>query len=428
MKILCLFCLTLSVTILSSIGYRLWLRRVTPIVTQLIPHPATTSQPHGSQVVVLKNYTDSRLSELQIATRGESKKVIFLFGCPPGLGEDFVASDRCVLTRNVSLHDIADAVIIDAFYNSTEWKSLPPRSNGKQIYVYLNRESSLRSPYFGWMNDTFNLTISHLSHPDTDMQIPYGRVDQRDASDPYKDNPLKIMRRKTKQVAWVVSHCITHSGREEYVLELRKHIDVDIYGRCNNHQCESNSCFSNIEEKYWFYLAFENSLCKGYVTEKFFRPLEYHIVPVVLGGGNYSAMAPPHSFIDVSDFSSPRHLASYLRYLIAHPKEYLRYFEWKKLYSVSTCRRLLTALRSLCDILYNPGYQYKTGFDLWKYYYGNSPCISGHRALHKLGINSRMQLYKIGLPNKPRHKKWTANWPYNWSETQGLREIRVIYG
>ena len=71
--------------------------------------------------------------------------------------------------------------------------------------------------------------------------------------------------------------------------------------------------------KFYFYLAFENSICKDYVTEKFFRGLQVipsmhwtslekidfqaPVVPVVLGGANYSAIAPNHSFIHVDDFA-----------------------------------------------------------------------------------------------------------------------------
>ena len=71
--------------------------------------------------------------------------------------------------------------------------------------------------------------------------------------------------------------------------------------------------------KFYFYLAFENSICNDYVTEKFFRGLQVTIgnldnigpkqncqapvVPIVLGGANYSALAPNHSFIHVDDFN-----------------------------------------------------------------------------------------------------------------------------
>ena len=41
-------------------------------------------------------------------------------------------------------------------------------------------------------------------------------------------------------------------------------------------------------------------------------------------------MAPPHSYIDVRDFKSPKHLAEYLLYLDKNDDEYMSYFKWKK--------------------------------------------------------------------------------------------------
>lgn len=43
--------------------------------------------------------------------------------------------------------------------------------------------------------------------------------------------------RKSKKVAWFVSHCQTPGGREDYVTELQKHIQVDIYGECGPLRC-----------------------------------------------------------------------------------------------------------------------------------------------------------------------------------------------
>ena len=43
------------------------------------------------------------------------------------------------------------------------------------------------------------------------------------------------------------------------------------------------------------------------------------IVPIVMGGGNYAIDAPPHSVINVNDFSSVENLASYLKYLMINP-------------------------------------------------------------------------------------------------------------
>jgi alpha-1,3-fucosyltransferase len=45
------------------------------------------------------------------------------------------------------------------------------------------------------------------------------------------------------------------------------------------------------------------------VKEKFYRPLKYDRVPIVLGGANYNRFAPPHSYINAKDFKSPKELA-----------------------------------------------------------------------------------------------------------------------
>lgn len=58
-----------------------------------------------------------------------------------------------------------------------------------------------------------------------------------------------------------------------YARELSKYIQVDIYGTCGSLRCprsQSQACFDMLDEDYKFYLAFENSNCKDYITEKFF--------------------------------------------------------------------------------------------------------------------------------------------------------------
>ena len=51
------------------------------------------------------------------------------------------------------------------------------------------------------------------------------------------------------------------------------------------------------------HLLLENHFrCRDYVTEQFFNMHNLNMIPVVLGGANYSAIAPPHSFIDAADF------------------------------------------------------------------------------------------------------------------------------
>ena len=169
---------------------------------------------------------------------------------------------------------------------------------------------------------------------DSDVSAPYGTFG-RSLQPTSAETILNRVRGLPKQklVAWVVSNCKTPSKREEYVSELQKHVPVDIFGKCGTKSCPgtrtNSECGSLLERDYMFYLAFENSKCNDYVSEKFFATLEMDIVPIVVGGANYSAIAPPGSYIDANDFSSAEDLAKELKRLSNAREEYLNLFRWK---------------------------------------------------------------------------------------------------
>lgn len=73
-------------------------------------------------------------------------------------------------------------------------------------------------------------------------------------------------------IAWFVSHCQTNNHRLAYAHELRRHTQVDIYGLCGNLICPRTTvaCWHMLDNDYKFYLSFENSNCRDYVTEKYF--------------------------------------------------------------------------------------------------------------------------------------------------------------
>jgi hypothetical protein len=82
--------------------------------------------------------------------------------------------------------------------------------------------------------------------------------------------------------------------------------------------------------RYKFTLAFENSICKDYVTEKFFHPLMAGSVPVYLGAPNVEEFAPGDDcYIDAARFADPRALAAFLLALAADDDAYARYLQWK---------------------------------------------------------------------------------------------------
>ena len=52
----------------------------------------------------------------------------------------------------------------------------------------------------------------------------------------------------------MVSNCYTASHREQYVLELQKHISVDVYGSCENvvkNKSQLLSCPKQLDQKCW---------------------------------------------------------------------------------------------------------------------------------------------------------------------------------
>ena len=187
------------------------------------------------------------------------------------------------------------------------------------------------------------------------------------------------MKKKLKKVAWLVSNCKTHSQREQYVSELSKYIDIDIYGGCGTKTCpENEDCHNYLASKYLFYLSFENSICKDYVTEKFWNPLSKNILPIVLGGANYSQIAPPKSYIDALNFANPKHLAKHLNYLISNSTAYNEYFQWKKYFDVKGVEdeNFAKAMCQLCKALNDKSRPEKHYENIEKWWRNEAKCKS----------------------------------------------------
>ncbi|CAL4120904.1 unnamed protein product, partial [Meganyctiphanes norvegica] len=199
-------------------------------------------------------------------------------------------------------------------------------------YIFLQQESPIYTQPLEKYDGFFNWTMTFRL--DSDVPIRYGYTLKRSSYLQEVDNRAKNLKDK-KLVAWMVSHCKTRSQRGKYVRDLRKYIPVDIYGRCGTLKCPKDNfdeCRTMINEDYKFYLAFENSICKDYVTEKFFETLQYGPVPVVWGGADYKQLAPPKSFINVQDFDSPRALADFIHYLDRNDTAYNMYYIHRKPY------------------------------------------------------------------------------------------------
>lgn len=132
----------------------------------------------------------------------------------------------------------------------------------------------------------------------------------------------------------IVSHCGAPSHRDYYLNDLANTLGRDKihrYGKCGNLQLPPPP-FQNAAKligTYKFYLAFENTIQNGYVTEKLLFTLSIPIVPVYFGAMDAPNITTTSSFIRVADFQTPRDLASYLTYLDQNYDEYNKYHAWR---------------------------------------------------------------------------------------------------
>jgi len=227
----------------------------------------------------------------------------------------------------------------------------PTERNPDQAWIFAWLESPVhhtggRTRYQSapW-RDTVNWTMEYTY--DADLFLPYGRLEKR--TTPVEKDYRAIFLRKTKMVAWVASNCHTSSKRELYVQELKKYnISVDIYGHCGGKWVDRNDVRKVINNDYKFYLSFENSFCKDYITEKFFSYFQLDVVVVTRGGGNYSRILSNDSFINTADFKTVKDLAMHLSTVGANEERYIDYLRNKDKFDASD--QIGARFESMCDL------------------------------------------------------------------------------
>ena len=93
------------------------------------------------------------------------------------------------------------------------------------------------------------------------------------------NNNTDIFASKTEFAATLISSCGAPSSRSSYINELQNYIAINLFGKCGRPCPTDQNCREYISKNYKFFLVFENSLCRDYITEKFFNTLRYDIIP-----------------------------------------------------------------------------------------------------------------------------------------------------
>ena len=248
--------------------------------------------------------------------------------------------------------EINNSDLVLFHHNNINIKSPMKTANQKWVFVSLEAPHHTWGYYKQkqWMNK-FDWTMTYRS--DSEGYDPYGKIIP--AKIIKEENHTAMFSMKTKDAVWVVSNCNTPSKREKYVKEMQKIINVDIFGRCGKPCVKKGiDCIQNLSTYYKYYLAFENSICEDYVTEKLFRlyNTNFNIIPVVRGAPNVKELLPPNTFISTLDYKSPADLAKHLKEIGSSEVTYTAILKTKQKY-INTLDMIPLGMCALCKNLNN---------------------------------------------------------------------------
>ncbi|XP_063153369.1 4-galactosyl-N-acetylglucosaminide 3-alpha-L-fucosyltransferase 9-like [Candoia aspera] len=269
----------------------------------------------------------------------------------------------CRITTDRRLYDRSHGVLFHHQDLQPDLSNLPQRPRPTfQKWIWMNMESPSHSPPKRGMDRVFNLTLTYRR--DADIHVPYGFLTFR-PSDPREEV------KKDKLLCWIVSNQ-NSKQRIKYYNELKKYIKIHTYGKVFGRPLSWEKFIPTISSCK-FYLAFENSIHKDYITEKLYNALLAGSVPVVLGPPreNYEDYIPAHSFIHVEDFESPGKLSEYLLMLNQNEALYLSYFDWRKDFSVFRSQFWASHVCLACDHIKRHR-EYKSVGNLEKWFWDES--------------------------------------------------------
>ncbi|KAG9332360.1 hypothetical protein JZ751_015029 [Albula glossodonta] len=332
-------------------------------------------------ILILMHFKPSRswlLGPVELATstpkvkhlfaKKESNQTIILlwlwpFGKTYNLGvcSSLFKIEGCYLTADRNLYSQSDGVIIHHRDISSNLLNLPPLPRPPfQKWVWMNLESPSHSSHLPGLENLFNLTLNYRQ--DADIIVPYGSIVSTQKEEEF------VVPSKNKLICWIVSNWNTKHTRVKYYNELSKYVKIHAYGQAFGYYV--NDVFPIIASCK-FYLSFENSIHKDYITEKLYNPLDMGSVPIVLGPSrqNYENFVPSDAFIHVDDFSSPKELADYIFFLDKNEKMYLRYFRWHKHFMVKKTYFWAEHTCLACDYIKRHK-EYKAFNNLDKWYWG----------------------------------------------------------
>lgn len=269
-----------------------------------------------------KLYTESAFFKNKIR---KNQNIILLYN---GMQNNFPSKDilerlpnKYTITTDRRYFNISKVVV---FYLPSLIKNLEENlvKCDNQIWVAWNMECE---DHYPWMNNDeirsmFDIRMDY--HQDADIVYPYYR-NIRESSIPQNINHSK----KENKICMLST---SPNSDDEFIKGLRQYIDIDSYEESYSNRSLGGESKLSLYARYKFVIAFENAICKDYVTEKFYSPLLAGSIPIYLGAPNIEELLPGENcYINVKDHKSPKELAKHLKECIDNEVEYMKYHEWR---------------------------------------------------------------------------------------------------
>jgi len=256
----------------------------------------------------------------------------------------------CYYTQDVRVFPRANALIFAGEHLMDESTAVPPKdvlsqsqndldANGDKTYAVLPKkwilssmESVVNYPYMVkdlYWDGFWDARMGYRQ--DWDIHRSSMRNWKTSAA-ALKKFPL-MERNSAVPLVWIASNCNAKTGRLPYVQALMQHISVDSYGACEkNKEEEIGGSFGQTLEvysKYYFAIAFENSVTQDYVTEKAFVQLQAGAIPIYVGAPNAREFFPENAVIYADDFSGPKELAAHIQHIMDGTIPIEKYHAWR---------------------------------------------------------------------------------------------------
>lgn len=266
-----------------------------------------------------------------------------------GLRQPFITNNcpvaNCEITKDRSSLNTSDLIVVQLGDN-TELYNFSTNKKSK-FYVYVDKpvdEDRLKR-----LNGLFGDSLMKIYHPNfDDYAIPF-KWESNAAKYIDANRPFRF---KYNFAAVIIDDC-KNEEIISYVKEMKKYVDVHVYGNCSTDEASKiacdwaddfKSCRVHIYKKYKFYLVHMNdyrTYGREFITQDFYDTFRYDTIPVVLNSGHfhhhrrtnslpYDYHVPRSAYVNASEYRSAKILSSYLSFVDSNKKIKASFFKWKK--------------------------------------------------------------------------------------------------